>query len=151
MDEDIGLVVALGQEAEASQAVEPFDCRRFKPARGDNLHMGARQGQFGWMQGGRFVQRDNPEGLQPAGTLHSLDYDPRALVGDLVAVPAQARDMEKNVGQTIVGQDETEALGDIEPLDAAAYLNDIQGRICIAILRDLATVVILRSILTEIE
>ncbi len=98
-----------------------------------------------------FVEGNDPEGLQAAGPLHRLDDDPRALVGDLVAVAAQAGHVEKDVGQAVIRQDEAEALGHVEPLDPTADLDQIQRRLRGRILRDLATAVILRSFLAEVE
>jgi hypothetical protein len=62
-----------------------------------------------------------------ARALRRLDHDARPLMGDLVAVPAQAGDVQQHVGHAVVRHDEAEAFGDIEPFDAAADLNEIQG------------------------
>jgi hypothetical protein len=76
---------------------------------------------------GRFVERDDPERLQAARPLRRLDHDARPLMGGLVAVPAQARDVQENIRHAVVGQDESEPLGDVEPLDAAAHLDKVEG------------------------
>ena len=68
----------------------------------------------------RFVERDDAERLQAARALHRLDDDARAFVGDLIAVAAQAGDMQKHVRHAVVGHDEAEPLRHVEPLDAAA-------------------------------
>jgi hypothetical protein len=60
--------------------------------------------------------------------------------------------MQENIGQTVIGHDEAEALGDIEPLDAAADLNEFQGVLFRRCLGYLAATLIERGILPlEIE
>src|SRR5829696_3406312 len=78
------------------------------------------------MERRRLVERDDAECLQAARPLHGLDHDAGTLVGGLVAVPAQARDVEEHVRHAVVGNDEPEALADVEPLDAAADLDEIE-------------------------
>ena len=51
MDEDIRLALALREEAEAAQAVEPLHHGRLQTARRHHLNMGAGKRQFGGMQG----------------------------------------------------------------------------------------------------
>ena len=57
----------------------------------------------------------------------SHDY-PRAFVGGLEAVAAQAGHVQQHVRHAVVGNDEAEALGDIEPLDDTGNLNEVGTR-----------------------
>ena len=66
------------------------------------------------------------ERLQAARPLHGLDHDARALVRGLEPVPAQAGDVEEHVRHAVVRHDEAEALGHVEPLDAAADLDELE-------------------------
>src|SRR5262249_4785252 len=52
---------------------------------------------------------------------------PRTLVSNLEAVAPQAGHVQKNVRHPVVGNDETIALRDVEPLDDAAELNDARS------------------------
>ena len=72
----------------------------------------------------RLVHREDAEGLQAARPLQHLADDARAFIGDLEAVAAQARHVQEDVRQAIVGNDESKSLGDIEPLDDAGKLDD---------------------------
>ena len=47
--------------------------------------------------------------------------------------------MEEHVRQAVVGNDEAEALGDVEPLDPAADLNELERTVSADVLRRLAT------------
>ena len=97
------------------------------------------------------IERYDAEGLETARALDSLDDDSRPLIGDLVAAASETGHMEENVGHAVIGQDEAEAFGHIEPLDPAAHLDEIERRIRSGVLRDLAAAEILRSFLAEIE
>ena len=88
-----------------------------------------------WVRGGgicagwravEFVHRENAEGLETTGTRQRFADDARALVGGLVAVAAKAGHVQQHIGPAIVGNDEAEALADIEPLDGADNLDDIE-------------------------
>ena len=101
--------------------------------------MRAGQRQLGGVEGRRLVEGENPEGLEAARPLDGLDDDPGALVGGLVAVPPQAGHVQEHDRQAVVRHDEAEALGDVEPLDPAADLDQLErpipGRIlsCLAV------------------
>ena len=71
------------------------------------------------MHRGRLVHRDDAEGLQALGPLQHLADDARALIGGLEAVAAQAGHVQQHVRHAVVGNDEAETLGDVEPLDDA--------------------------------
>ena len=96
--------------------------------------MGARRWHLRRVHRRRFVHRENAECLEPARPLQHLDHNPRALVGDLETVAPQTRDVQKNVGHPVVGNDEAISFGHIEPLDDAAQLDDASR-----LARDLAT------------
>ena len=88
-----------------------------------------------WVRGGgicagwravEFVHREDAEGLETTGTVQRFADDARALVGGLVAVAAKAGHVQQNIGPAIVGNDEAKALADVEPLDGADDLDDIE-------------------------
>jgi len=81
------------------------------------------------MDRGRVVHREDTKGLQALGTLQRLDDDPGALIGGLIAVAAQARDMHQHIRHAIIRNDEAESLRYIEPLDHAGDLDDASSRI----------------------
>ena len=60
----------------------------------------------------------------PLGRCSTSHDDPRTFIGGLVAVAAQARHVQKNVGHAVVGNDESKTLGDIEPLDDTGQLDE---------------------------
>jgi hypothetical protein len=78
------------------------------------------------MQGRRFIEGQDPEGLKSARTLDGLDHDAGSLVRGLVSVPAEAGHMEQDVREAIVRHDEAEPLGHVEPLDVSADLNELE-------------------------
>ncbi len=88
--------------------------------------MGARHREFGRMKRRRFVEGYHTQGLQAARTLHGLDDDVRALVGGLKTVSSQACDVQKDIRQAVIRNDESETLGDIEPFDSPAHLDDFE-------------------------
>ncbi len=69
----------------------------------------------------------HPERLPAPRLLNRLDDNPRPLAGGLEAIPAQARDVEQDVGRSVVWNDEAEPLGDVEPFDPARDLYEVQG------------------------
>ena len=83
------------------------------------------------------VEGDDPERLQPARPLHGLDHDAGALVGGLIAVPAQAGHVQEHIRHAVVRHDEAEALRDVEPLDAAADLDEVERALPRNVLRRL--------------
>ena len=70
------------------------------------------------------VHRENAERLHSFRPLQRFADDARALICCLKAVAAQARHVQQHVGLTVVGDDEPEPLGDVEPFDDAADLHD---------------------------
>ena len=84
-------------------------------------------GICGRVLGGRLVHREDAEGLQAAGPGQRLDDDAGAFIGRLVAVAPQAGHVQQHVGPAVVGDDEAEALGDVEPLDGTDDLDDIEA------------------------
>ena len=72
----------------------------------------------------RVVHGENAERLQPARALQHLADHARAFIRDLIAVAAQARHMQEDIRQAIVGNDESKSLGHIEPLNDTAKLDD---------------------------
>src|SRR5215471_17476996 len=114
MHENVGRTLAAGQKAEPAQAIEPFDLRPLQPAGRRHGHVGARRDGF-------------QVAYEAARALQHFDYDARALIGDLEAVAPQASHVQENVRHPVVGNDETVALGDIEPLDDAGEFDDARG------------------------
>src|SRR5213078_4180521 len=112
------------EEAEAAQAVEPFNLRTLEPAGRRHRDMGARRQHLGRMDRGRLVHRDDAEGLVAFGALHSLANETRAFVSGLVTVAPQHGHMEQDVGLAAIRDDEAVALGCVEPLDDAGYFNE---------------------------
>src|SRR5215831_15947401 len=80
------------------------------------------------MNGRRLVHGNDAEGLQSLGTLQHLTQNPSTLIGGLVAVAAQTSHVQKYVRHPVVRDDESEALGDIEPLNDTAQFNEIGRR-----------------------
>src|SRR5208283_4555732 len=58
---------------------------------------------------------------------------PRALIGGLVAIAAQARHVQEYVGHPVVRNDEAVSLCDIEPFDDARDLDDTGCRLIVEI------------------
>ena len=65
----------------------------------------------------------------PFGRVQRLANHARALISGLETVAAQARHMQQHIGGTIIGNDEAEALGDIEPFDGAGDFDQVRRRI----------------------
>src|SRR5215831_20037905 len=80
------------------------------------------------MNGRRLVHGNDAEGLQSLGTLQHLTQNPSTLIGGLVAVAAQTSHVQKYVWHPVVRDDESEALGDIKPLNDTAQLDEIGRR-----------------------
>jgi len=72
---------------------------------------------------------EDSEGLPTLRPLHRLDHDSRALMSGLESIATQAGHVQKHVGHAVVGDDEPEPLGDIEPFDHARNLDDRCRRI----------------------
>ena len=124
VDENIGRALAAREEAETAQPIEPLHLRPLEPAGRRHGNVGARRRHLRRMHRRRFVHGDDAEGLQAARALQHLDHHARAFIGDLEAVAAQARHVQENVGHPVIGNDETVALGDVEPFDDAGELDD---------------------------
>jgi len=73
---------------------------------------------------GAVVDRQHAERLQALRALQRFAYDPGTFIGGLIAIAAQARDMQEHIGHAVVRDDEPEPLGHIEPLDHAGNLDD---------------------------
>src|SRR5665213_1065262 len=74
MHEDVGRALAAGEKAEAAQTVEPLNLRALEPAGRRDRDMGARRRHLRWVDRGRLVHRQNPEGLQALGALLHFTY-----------------------------------------------------------------------------
>src|SRR5262245_44213907 len=127
MHENVGSTLAAGEKSEAAQPIEPFDLGSFETASGRYRHMGARRRHLRRMHRSRFVHGQDAEGLQAARALEHFRHHARTLVSSLETVAAQAAHVQKNIGHAVVGNDEAKALGDVEPLDRAAELDDARG------------------------
>jgi hypothetical protein len=95
--------------------------------------MRSRHWQLGRMKRRRFVERNDPKRLQAARALHRFDDNSRAFIGSLKAVAPETGDVKKNVGQSAIGNYKPKPLGDVEPLDSPAHLDDVErllGRLC---------------------
>ena len=77
------------------------------------------------MLGSGFVHREDAEGLQPTGPGQSLAHDAGALIGGLVAVAPQAGDVQQHILHAVVGHDEAETLGNVEPLHHTGDLDKL--------------------------
>jgi hypothetical protein len=147
VDEDIRLTLALCEEAEAAQAVEPLHDRRLQSAGRHDLDMGPWQRELGRVKRRRLVKGENPKGLQTPGALNRLDQDPRSFVCGLVAVAPQAGHMEQNIGHAVVRDYEAETFGHIEPFDPAADLDKLESALLLGRLSNLAAALIKGGIL----
>ena len=85
------------------------------------------------MQGRRLIEGDHPERLPTPRPFHRLHDDARALAGGLEAVAPQAGDVQQDVRRAIVGHDEAETLGDVEPLDAAGHFDEVESFILVLV------------------
>jgi hypothetical protein len=118
MDENIFRALAARQKAEALDPVEPFDHGRLPVAFRDHRDMRA-LGQLRWMNGRALIHAQDAEGLQSAIAFEHFADDARPLICGLIAVAAQHRYMEENVGHPVIRNDEAEPLRRIEPFDVA--------------------------------
>ena len=89
--------------------------------------MGARRQHLRRMDGGRFVHRENAEGLIALGALHAFDHQPGAFIRRLIAVAPEHRDVQKHVRPAVVRNDEAVTLGGIEPFDDTGDFDEIGG------------------------
>ena len=77
------------------------------------------------MNGCRLIHRQDPERLiAPFPPLDKRD-DARALQDGLVSVTPQAGDVQQHVLHAVVGNDEAEPLGHVEPFYDTGNLNQI--------------------------
>ncbi len=106
-------------KAETAQPIEPLDDDPLKTRCRGHGDVSARRRHLRGMDRGALVHRENAEGLHSLRTVQHLANDARALISGLETVAAQARHMQEHIGGTIIGNDEAEALGDIEPFDGA--------------------------------
>ena len=123
--EDVGRAVASGEEAEAAQPVEPFDLGALQPAGRQDGDMGAWRRHLRRVHRGRFIHAENTKCLQAFGTLRDFTDHAGAFIGGLVAVAAQAGDVQQHIRHAVVGNDEAEPFGDIEPLDDTRQFYEI--------------------------
>ncbi len=77
---------------------------------------------------GRFIHREDAEGLQALGALQHLADDARAFISRLESVAPQAGHVQQDVRHPVVGNDETESLRYVEPFDEAGDFDEIRGR-----------------------
>src|SRR5262249_44116819 len=108
--------------------VEPFDLRALEPAGRRHSYVSARRRHLRGMNGRRLVHGNDAKGLQSLGTLQNLAENPSTLIGGLETVAAQTSHVQKYVWHSVVRDDESEALGDIEPLNDTAQFNEIGRR-----------------------
>jgi len=73
----------------------------------------------------RFIHAENAEGLIAFRPVEHFADDARAFVRGLEPVTTQARHMEKDIGQAVVGDDEPIALRRVKPFDDARDLDQI--------------------------
>ena len=114
-----GSSVAAAEEAETAQPIEPLDHGPLETGGRGHGDVSARRRHLRGMDRGALVHRENAEGLHALRPVQRLANDARALIGGLETVAAQARHMQEHIGGTIIGNDEAEALRDIEPFDGA--------------------------------
>ena len=126
VDEDVRGPVAGRQEAEAANPVEPLHLEPLEAAGRLDRDVRPRRRHLSRVLGGRIVHRQDAEGLQSAGPGQCFDDDARPLIGGLVAVAPEAGHMQENIGAAIIGYDEAEPLGHVEPLDRPHHLDDIE-------------------------
>src|ERR1700760_4211498 len=95
--EDVWGTLAAGQEAEAAQTIEPLDLRPLEPAGRGDADMGPWRQHLRRMDRRRLVHRENAKRLIAFCALHTLAYQPRPLIGGLIAVTPEHRDVQKDI------------------------------------------------------
>src|SRR5947209_13304922 len=78
------------------------------------------------MNSRRLVHRDDAQNLEAFWPPLRLTDDMRALGRGRISVAAQHRHVQENVGKVHVRNNETIALRNVEPLDPAADLDEIE-------------------------
>ena len=116
------------RKPKSPQPVEPFDLGALQPAGRRYRYVGSRRRHLRRMHGRRLVHRNDAEGLQALGPLQHLTQNPSTLIGRLVAITAEASHVQKYVRHPVVGDDKSEALRDIEPLNDAGQFDEIGRR-----------------------
>ncbi len=133
VDEDVLGALAPGQEAEPLGTVEPFYQHALQSARGRDLYVGLDRRHLRGMHGRRLVHGKNAEGLITAVAFLDDRDDARAFQNRLIAIPAQAGDVQQHILHAVVGYDEAKALGDVEPFYDTGDLDQIDGVIALVI------------------
>jgi len=128
MYEDVWSTVAAGEKPETSQTVEPFDLGTLKATGRCDGHMRPGRRHLRRMHRSTLVHRHNTEGLEAFRALQYLTDYPRAFIRSLKAVSSQAGNVQKNVRHPVVGNDESETLRDVKPLNDAGQLDEISRR-----------------------
>lgn len=124
VNEDVRSTIATCQEPEPTDSIEPLHHGPLPTAFGLHHDVGALR-QLGRMDRGALVHAEDAKRLQTFRPAKHFTMHPGAFVGNLIATSAEARYVEENVGQTIIGYYETIALAGIEPLDGSCSLEDI--------------------------
>ena len=130
VDENVFRALAARQEAEALDAVEPFDHDDLEAADGSATRHGCAPSAIA-PDGRRSNSSSDSdaEHLQAPRAVLRLANHLGALRRGLVAVAPQHGDMQEHVGEAVVGHDEAKPLGHVEPFDPTANFDDVRSRI----------------------
>jgi hypothetical protein len=125
MDKNVGGAFPAGEETEPPQPIEPLDLRPLQAAGGGHRDMRPGRRHMRRMDCRRFVDRQDAKGLKTLWALQHFADDARAFICGLKTVPAQASHVQEHVRHAVVRYDKAESLRDVEPLDDAGNLDDV--------------------------